>query len=71
MGKSKEKTFFIHYLPIYGSFSTGLMYAAIGVIAILSFLKLKDGGQMKVVSWPTSMIISWVKFHWCSFSLGR
>jgi hypothetical protein len=44
MGKSKEKTFLIHYLPIYGSFSTGLMYAAIGVIAILSFLRLKDGG---------------------------
>ncbi|MCM4160781.1 DUF1206 domain-containing protein [Antarcticibacterium flavum] len=44
MGKNKEKTFFIHYLPIYGSFSTGLIYGAIGVIAILSFLRLKDGG---------------------------
>ena len=44
MGKSKKETFLIHYLPIYGSFSTGLMYAAIGVIAILSLLKLKDGG---------------------------
>jgi len=41
---SKEKRFFIHYLPIYGCISTGLIYTAIGVIAILSFLKIKDGG---------------------------
>lgn len=44
MDNSKEKTFLIHYLPIYGSFSTGIIYGAIGVIAILSFLRLKDGG---------------------------
>lgn len=41
--REKNKNF-IHYLPIYGCFATGLIYSAIGVIAILSFLKLKDGG---------------------------
>lgn len=44
MKDSKGKKFFIHYLPIYGCISTGLIYTAIGVIAILSFLKLKEGG---------------------------
>lgn len=44
MKESKEKRFFIHYLPIYGCISTGLIYTAIGVIAILSFLKIKEGG---------------------------
>jgi len=42
--ETKEKRFFVHYLPIYGCISTGLIYSAIGVIAILSFLKIKDGG---------------------------
>ena len=40
----KNKRPFIHYLPIYGCFSTGLIYLGIGVIAILSFLRIKDGG---------------------------
>lgn len=40
----KKKKNIIHYLPVYGCFSTGVIYTAIGVIAILSFLKLKDGG---------------------------
>ncbi len=44
MKETKEKRFFVHYLPIYGCISTGLIYSAIGVIAILSFLKIKDGG---------------------------
>lgn len=44
MKDSKEKRFFVHYLPIYGSISTGLIYTAIGVIAILSLLEIKDGG---------------------------
>ena len=35
---------YIRYLPLYGSFSTGLIYLSIGVIAILSFLKIKEGG---------------------------
>lgn len=34
----------IKYLPIFGCFSTGLIYVAIGVIAILSFLRIKRGG---------------------------
>jgi hypothetical protein len=44
MTDSKKKKFFVHYLPIYGCFSTGIIYVAIGVIAILSFLRIKDGG---------------------------
>lgn len=44
MANSGGKRFFIHYLPIYGCISTGLIYGAIGIIAILSLLKLKDGG---------------------------
>ena len=35
---------FVRYLPIYGCIATGLIYIGIGVVAILSFLKLKDGG---------------------------
>lgn len=35
---------YIRYLPVYGCVSTGIIYLGIGTIAILSFLKLKDGG---------------------------
>src|SRR5687768_13835483 len=34
----------IGYLPAYGCISTSLIYFAIGLIAILSFLKIKQGG---------------------------
>lgn len=34
----------MHYLPVYGSISTGMIYVSIGVIAMLSFLKIRDGG---------------------------
>lgn len=34
----------VHYLPVYGCIATGIMYGAIGVIALLSFLKIVDGG---------------------------
>lgn len=44
MPAQKKKKYFIHYLPVYGCFSTGLIYVAIGVIAILSFLRIKHGG---------------------------
>ena len=44
MSKLTGKEKFVHYLPLYGSISTGLIYLSIGVIAILSFLRLKDGG---------------------------
>jgi hypothetical protein len=44
MSKKKKQNFIVHYLPVFGCISTGIIYGAIGVIAILSFLKLKDGG---------------------------
>lgn len=40
----KEKRTFTTYLALYGCVSTGLVYTAVGVIAILSFLQLKQGG---------------------------
>lgn len=43
MKKENKKTV-IHYLPVYGCMATGIIYAAIGVIAILSFLKVRYGG---------------------------
>jgi hypothetical protein len=42
-GKETNKTF-VHYLPVYGCASTGMIYVGIGIIAILSFLKIKHGG---------------------------
>jgi hypothetical protein len=42
--KSKQKRIFVHYLPAYGCVATGLIYVSVGVIAILSFLKIKSGG---------------------------
>lgn len=41
---AKNKRTIIHYLPVYGCIATGIIYAAIGVIAILSFLKIRHGG---------------------------
>ena len=35
---------YICYLPVYGCIATGVIYLGIGVIAILSFLRVKDGG---------------------------
>jgi hypothetical protein len=43
LGKERRKSL-IHYLPVYGCISTGVIYLGIGIIAILSFLKLKEGG---------------------------
>lgn len=40
----KRRKNLIHYLPVYGCVATGIIYVAIGVIAILSFLRLKKGG---------------------------
>lgn len=42
--QSREKRFLVNYLPIYGCVSTGIIYVGIGIIAILSFLKIKQGG---------------------------
>lgn len=44
MKKIKNKLTFIHCLAIYGSISSAIIYMSIGVIAILSFLKIRDGG---------------------------
>jgi hypothetical protein len=44
MPNKKRKRTVIYYLPIYGCIATGIVYIAIGVIAILSFLKIRDGG---------------------------
>ncbi|WP_242916268.1 DUF1206 domain-containing protein [Pontibacter liquoris] len=44
MHATKQIKRWICLLPVYGCFSTGLIYVAIGVIAILSFLRLKQGG---------------------------
>src|SRR4051812_38446797 len=44
MTNMKKKWTIIHYLPVYGCIATGIIYAAIGVIAILSFLKIRHGG---------------------------
>lgn len=35
---------FVHYLPVYGCISTGLTYAGVGIIAMLSFFKVREGG---------------------------
>jgi hypothetical protein len=43
MNLKRRKTLF-HYLPVYGCISAGLSYIGIGTIAILSFLKIRDGG---------------------------
>lgn len=44
MKAPKHQRPFAHYLAVYGCVSTGVLYMAIGVIAILSFLRLKQGG---------------------------
>src|SRR5690606_7893348 len=38
------KKSFPRFLAMYGCISTGLIYGAVGVIAILSFLQIKQGG---------------------------
>lgn len=44
MKTDKESKRRIRYLPLYGCISTGLLYIAVGVVAILSLLRLKEGG---------------------------
>jgi hypothetical protein len=41
---SDKKKTFIHYFPVYGCISTGLIYVTVGVIALLSFFKVREGG---------------------------
>jgi len=42
--RRKKKHTLLYYLALWGCLATGLIYLSIGVIAILSFLKLKHGG---------------------------
>lgn len=44
MNAERKKKSFVKYLAVWGCFSTGMVYTSIGIIAILSFLKLKTGG---------------------------
>jgi hypothetical protein len=44
MKKKERNKPFAHYLAMWGSICTGIVYTGIGVIAILSFLQLKRGG---------------------------
>jgi hypothetical protein len=41
---SKKRKAFIHYLPEFGSMATGTLYLGIGIIALLSFFKVRKGG---------------------------
>lgn len=43
LATKKEKPVF-HYMAVYGCISTGLIYIGIGLVAILSFLRIKEGG---------------------------
>lgn len=44
MLRARRNPRIIHYLAIYGCISTGLIYLGIGIVAILSFLKIREGG---------------------------
>lgn len=44
MERSKKNKTVIQYFPVYGCISTGLVYATVGVIALLSFFKVREGG---------------------------
>ncbi len=44
MSKQKNKKRFVRYFPMFGSMATGLIYMGVGVVAILSFLQIKEGG---------------------------
>jgi hypothetical protein len=48
MKHTKKKRGSIHYLPVYGCIATGIIYVGIGIIAILSFLKIRHGGADEV-----------------------
>lgn len=41
MRKNKD---WVHYLPEFGSMATGITYGGIGVIALLSFFRVREGG---------------------------
>ena len=41
---SNARRTLVNFLPIYGSISTGLSYSGVGIIAMLSFFKVRHGG---------------------------
>jgi hypothetical protein len=49
----KKHNAIIKLLPRYGCIATGILYGSIGIIAILSFMKLKDGGadESRLMAW--------------------
>lgn len=59
---------FVHYLAIFGCISTGLIYLGIGIVALLSFLRIKDGGADEdsllaiLNNHPSGYILVWVIF---------
>lgn len=66
MNKTKNKRRFTYYFASFGCISTGIVYGAIGVIAILSFLKLKQGGADEsslltfLNQYTTGKILVWI-----------
>jgi hypothetical protein len=58
----KKQSRFIHYLPVLGCIATGIIYVAVGVIAVLSFFKIKNGGADE-----NSLFAFLDKFIWGKF----
>lgn len=44
MKQTNTKRTVIHWLPVFGCIATGIIYAGIGVVALLSFFKFRNGG---------------------------
>src|SRR5690554_751378 len=44
MQGKKQKNIFVRYLPVFGCVSTAVIYLGLGLIALLSFFKVKQGG---------------------------
>ncbi|MBA2330480.1 MAG: DUF1206 domain-containing protein [Flavisolibacter sp.] len=44
MNKPEKATHIVHWLAKFGCIAIAIVYAMIGIVAILSFLKIKDGG---------------------------
>ncbi|MGE5521787.1 MAG: DUF1206 domain-containing protein [Candidatus Dadabacteria bacterium] len=64
--QQRQKIKLLKALTLIGSFSTGIIYGSIGVIAILSFLKLKQGGAdensffVLLGSFSIGRILNWI-----------
>jgi uncharacterized membrane protein len=62
----KNKRKILRVITLAGCFSTGIIYGSIGVIAILSFLKLKKGGAdensffVLLNSFIAGRILNWI-----------